>query len=57
MPDDLVEELEDMGWQTEVWPDEMASFGSVQPLEIDYDAGTVSGADDPRREGAHAIID
>ena len=56
-PAELVEELEDMGWQTEVWPDEMASFGSVQPLEIDYDAGTVSGADDPRREGAHAIIE
>ena len=56
-PAELVEELEDSGWQTEVWPDAMASFGSVQPLEIDYDDGTVSGADDPRREGAHAIID
>ncbi|GAA1452124.1 gamma-glutamyltransferase [Nesterenkonia lacusekhoensis] len=56
-PAELVEELEDSGWQTEVWPDAMASFGSVQPLEIDYDDGTVSGADDPRREGAHAIIE
>ncbi|GGE72007.1 gamma-glutamyltransferase [Nesterenkonia cremea] len=57
MPGGLVEDLEDMGWDTEVWPDEMASFGSVQPLEVDYDAGTVGSVDDPRREGAHAIVD
>ncbi len=56
-PDGLVSDLEDMGWDTETWPDVMASFGSLQPLEIDYDAGTLSSVDDPRREGAHAILD
>ncbi len=56
-PEGLISDLEDMGWNTEVWPDVMASFGSLQPLEIDYESGTVSSVDDPRREGAHAIVD
>ena len=56
-PEGLISDLEDLGWDTEVWPDVMASFGSVQPLEIDYESGTVSSVDDPRREGAHAIVD
>lgn len=56
-PDALISDLEELGWETEVWPDTLASFGSLQPLEIDYDAGTVSGVDDPRREGAHVITD
>lgn len=55
--DEQIEALEDMDWDTEVWPDEQASFGSIQPLLINYDDGTVSSVDDQRREGAHRIID
>lgn len=55
--DQQIADLEDLGWSTEVWPDEQASFGSVQPLEIDYDSGQLNSVDDPRRDGAHSIIE
>lgn len=50
-------EIENLGWDTEVWPEEQASFGSVQLLHISYDDGAVTSVDDPRREGAHRILD
>lgn len=54
---DQVTALEELGWSTEIWPDEQASFGSVQLLEVDYDNGQLNSVDDPRREGAHSIIE
>ncbi|GAA1803627.1 gamma-glutamyltransferase family protein [Nesterenkonia flava] len=54
--EEVISELEDMGWQTEIWPVEQASFGSVQPVLIDYETGQLHSTDDPRREGAHAVI-
>ena len=53
---ELRRQLEAMGWSTEIWPQSRDPFGSVQALEIDHGSGTVTGADDPRRNGAHAII-
>lgn len=55
--DSQIQQLEDAGWETEVWPDEQASFGSVQILEVDYESGEIRGADDPRRDGAHSILE
>lgn len=55
--DDQVTALEDLGWSTEIWPDEQASFGSVQLLEVDYENGQLNSVDDPRREGAHSILE
>lgn len=55
--DAVAEALEDAGWATEIWPDASSSFGSVQPLEINYEEGAVTSVDDSRREGAHRIID
>lgn len=52
---ELDAELRALGWQPEPFP--RANFGSVQALVIDHDAGTVTGADDPRRAGAHRIVD
>lgn len=52
-----VSALEGLGWNTEIWPDEQASFGSVQLLQVDYDSGEVWSVDDPRREGAHRILE
>lgn len=54
---DQIAALEERGWSTEVWPDEQASFGSVQLLEVDYEDGQLRSVDDPRREGAHSILD
>lgn len=54
-PGEQVAELEDLGWSVETWP--ASSFGSVQALVIDQESGTVTGADDPRRDGAHRILD
>ncbi|MGJ9404925.1 gamma-glutamyltransferase [Nesterenkonia aurantiaca] len=51
------EELEELGWELQVWPDEWGGFGSVQALEVDYETGEVTGADDDRRVGSHAVID
>ncbi|WP_162320703.1 gamma-glutamyltransferase [Nesterenkonia haasae] len=56
-PSELVSELENLGWNTQVWPDELATFGSVQMVEADYGARTINSADDPRRDGAHRILD
>lgn len=53
---DVIEQLETQGWDIEVWPDEQASFGSVQPLLVDYEESTVTSADDSRRDGAHRIL-
>lgn len=49
--------LEGLGWTTQVWPDEQSSFGSVNLLHIDYETGQLTSSDDPRREGAHRIIE
>ncbi|WP_157983991.1 gamma-glutamyltransferase family protein [Nesterenkonia muleiensis] len=54
-PPELHTGLAELGWQIEEWPD--SSFGSVQALVIDYDSETITGADDPRRDGAHRVID
>lgn len=51
------EALEDLGWELQVWPDEWGGFGSVQALEVDYETGEVTGADDDRRVGGHSVID
>ena len=51
------EALEDLGWELEESPPEWAVFGSVQALEVDYGTGEVAGADDPRREGAHTVVE
>ncbi|WP_162319822.1 gamma-glutamyltransferase family protein [Nesterenkonia haasae] len=51
----LIADLEELGWGVEEWP--TSSFGSVQALVIDHESGTITGADDPRRDGAHRIID
>ncbi|WP_120004462.1 gamma-glutamyltransferase family protein [Nesterenkonia muleiensis] len=48
-------ELNNLGWQIQPWP--RPYFGSVQALTIDYDTGTITGADDPRRAGTHRIMD
>lgn len=57
-PDDETREaLEDLGWELQVWPDEWGGFGSVQALEVDYETGEVTGADDDRRVGSHTVID
>lgn len=44
------------GWQPHVTERADAVFGSVQALEIDYEAGTVTGAVDSRREGDVAVV-
>lgn len=51
----LIADLEELGWAVEEWP--TSSFGSVQALVIDHETGTITGADDPRRDGAHRLID
>ncbi|GAA1108185.1 gamma-glutamyltransferase [Nesterenkonia jeotgali] len=57
-PDEQTREaLEDLGWELQVWPDEWGGFGSVQALEVDYETGEVTGADDDRRVGSHTVID
>lgn len=56
MPAETITQLRNRGWTVEVWPIEQDPFGSVQALEINYDDGTVIGADDPRRDGAHVIL-
>lgn len=54
---ELAAGISDAGWSTEVWPRDVAAFGSVQALEIDYEDGTVDGAEDPRREGTFSITE
>ncbi|NIH71937.1 gamma-glutamyltranspeptidase [Auritidibacter ignavus] len=48
---------EDQGWEIQVTTRNDAVFGSVQALEIDYEARTLTGAPDPRRDGDVEIID
>ena len=55
--DEQIAALEDAGWDTEVWPDEQSSFGSVQLLEVDYGTGELRSVDDHRRDGAHGIVE
>ncbi|MET1035890.1 MAG: gamma-glutamyltransferase [Arthrobacter sp.] len=43
------------GWETRVTERRDAVFGSVQALEIDYAARSVTGADDARREAGHDV--
>jgi gamma-glutamyltranspeptidase / glutathione hydrolase len=51
LPDDpIASDLRGRGYALEV-PAPVYYFGSVQALEIDHDAGTVTGAQDPRRAG------
>lgn len=45
------------GWDTQVTTRADAVFGSVQALEIDYDAGEVIGARDTRRDAEVTIIE
>ncbi|GAA4832718.1 gamma-glutamyltransferase [Garicola koreensis] len=52
-----VASLQDAGWSTEIWPNEQSSFGSVQPMEVDYESGELYSVDDHRRDGAHSILD
>ncbi|WP_150462374.1 gamma-glutamyltransferase [Nesterenkonia ebinurensis] len=54
-PAEVIAELEEMGWSYE--ESEPGQWGSIQSLEIDYETGEIIGADDPRRDGAHRIID
>lgn len=55
--DEQIAALEELGWSTEVWPDEQSSFGSVQLLEVDYETGELASVDDHRRDGAHSIVE
>ncbi|MDZ5077831.1 gamma-glutamyltransferase [Nesterenkonia sp. HG001] len=57
-PDEqTAQELEELGWELQTWPDEWGGFGSVHALEVDYQTGEVSGADDDRRAGSYAVLD
>lgn len=51
-----VQELDDYGYSVEVAAAEWHMFGSVQALEVDYETGTVTGAQDDRREGTFEIV-
>lgn len=52
---EVIQELEQMGWSIDQSPS--MAFGSIQALEIDYDSGTIIGAEDERRDGTYSIID
>ncbi|WP_022872879.1 gamma-glutamyltransferase [Nesterenkonia alba] len=54
-PDEVIGQLQETGWDTELWPS--STYGSAQVLQIDYEAEQITGADDPRRDGAHAILE
>ncbi|MFP4635442.1 MAG: gamma-glutamyltransferase family protein [Nitriliruptoraceae bacterium] len=51
----LRDELLARGWTDVTEPVGRLYFGSIQALEIDYDAGELRGATDPRREADHRI--
>ncbi len=53
--EELYEELAQEGWEPEQW--DAASFGSVQLLEIDYETGELTGAEDSRRDGSFSILE
>lgn len=54
-PAEVITELEEMGWSYE--ESEPNVWGSIQALQIDYETGEITGADDPRRDGAHRVLD
>ena len=56
-PDDVVGDLVGRGYAGPEVPAPVYYFGSVQALEIDPDTGEVTGADDPRRQGAWRATD
>lgn len=51
----LRDDLLGRGWTAVDAPGSRLHFGSIQALEIDYEAGEVRGASDPRREADHRI--
>ncbi|NUL44686.1 hypothetical protein F7P69_05680 [Cellulosimicrobium funkei] len=53
---DVAALIRQRGWQPRVTERADAVFGSVQALEIDYEAGTITGAKDSRREGDVAVV-
>lgn len=52
----LAGELRSRGWRAVQERASPLYFGSVQALEIDYEAGEVRGATDPRREADHRVV-
>lgn len=54
---EVVDALAGYGYTPEVVAPEVRLFGSVQALEIDHDEGTVTGAQDDRREGTFTIVE
>ncbi len=53
---DVAALIRQRGWQPRVTERADAVFGSVQALEIDYETGTITGAQDSRREGDVAVV-
>ncbi|MFB9072975.1 gamma-glutamyltransferase [Citricoccus parietis] len=53
---DVADLIRQRGWQPRVTERADAVFGSVQALEIDYKTGTITGAQDSRREGDVAVV-
>src|SRR5699024_11364676 len=49
--------IDERGWQAQVTTRADAVFGSVQALEINYDQGTVIGAQDSRRDADFGVTD
>ncbi len=57
-PDEqTAQELAELGWELQVWPDEWGGFGSVQALEVDYETGEITGATDDRRVGTYTVLE
>ncbi len=56
--DEHASELRDMGYAVHVVEPALRSdFGSVNALEIDWEAGTVTSAADPRRSAAFRVTE
>ncbi len=55
-PDPLVAGLTDAGYTVEQEPPWPYYYGSVQALEVDYDAGELTGARDHRRAGDFEVV-
>ncbi|WP_022869606.1 gamma-glutamyltransferase family protein [Yaniella halotolerans] len=49
--------IDDRGWEAQVTTRADAVFGSVQALEINYEDGSVIGAQDSRRDADFAVTD
>ncbi len=54
---EVVDLMNQRGWEPQVTTRADAVFGSVQALEIDYDKGSVIGAIDTRRDADFAVAD